>query len=388
LARVRDVTAVHLVVELIARDVAANQMAPAFDEWVEVALHDVLGMAETEALFRAPAFELACELGDRAREMPAAIAQLQAALRQSFGDPDPEVRVAVLRGLGRFGEAVDAAALLGRTRDTDVDVAVAAGNALRELAFREPAAVRQALINVTPTGPAGLAVAELLVDLGARDALDRLREALLSDETSTRVYAIAGLSRLGGEDSAELVSLALRDESPEVQVAAIEALSVMRNAGNIGSDALLHFESSDSDVLCVFARALSVLSDERAPARLHAIARSGPREARVTALQALAASGGSIFETLLLEAAVDADPEVAKEAIAELGGAAGPLAARQIAQALKHDAPEVRRLAAAWLARIGDRPAVDSLLDRLQDETDPLVRNVVVEALEALREVR
>jgi HEAT repeat protein len=45
-------------------------------------------------------------------------------------------------------------------------------------------------------------------------------------------------------------------------------------------------------------------------------------------------------------------------------------------------------LAAAWLARIGDRPSVEALFDRLQNEGDPLVRNVVVEALEALREVR
>jgi HEAT repeat protein len=56
--------------------------------------------------------------------------------------------------------------------------------------------------------------------------------------------------------------------------------------------------------------------------------------------------------------------------------------------ALKHDAPDVRRLAAAWLARIGDRASVEALFDRLQLETDPLVRGVVVEALEALREVR
>ncbi|HEX4355204.1 MAG TPA: HEAT repeat domain-containing protein, partial [Polyangiales bacterium] len=371
-----------------ARDVAPNQLAAAFDEWPVAALHDVLQLAASEVSWRAPALELACEIADRANAVVEVVAQLRAALRAAFLDVDSAVAVAVLRGLGRFGEAIDASALLRKTRDPEVDVAVAAGNALRELAFREPAAVRSALTHVTPNGPAGLAVAELLVDLGARDALDRLRQALLSDESSTRVYAIAGLSRLGGEAAAELVALALSDQSAEVQVAAIEALSIMRGASGRGSEALLQFDSSDSDVLCVFTRALSSVSDPRATARLYAIARNAPREARVAALQALAMSGDPAFEALLLEAATDPDAEVAKEAIAELGGTGGPEATARIAQALQHAASDVRRLAAAWLARIGDRASVEALFNRLQDESDPLVRNVVVEALEALREVR
>ena len=388
LASARDVDSVRLVVELVARDVAPSQLASAFDGWADVALHEVLQLATREVGCRAPALELACEIGERSSAVPAALRPLQLALRAAFLDGEPAVRVAGLRGLGRFGEDVDAVPLLDRTRDLDVDVAVAAGNALRELAFREPAAVRLALADTSPSGPAGLAVAELLVDLGARDALDRLREALLSDEASTRVYAIAGLSRLGGDVAAELVALALRDQSAEVQVAAIDALSVIRDAGPTCIDALLHFESTDSDVLCVLARSLSSLSDERAVARLHGLARVGPREARVAALQGLAGLGAEGLEELLLETAKDADPEVAKEAIAELGAAGTVQAIASVAAALKHDAPDVRRLAAAWLARIGDQDAVEALFDRLQLETDPLVRGVIVEALEALRGVR
>jgi HEAT repeat protein len=388
LANARDSEAVRLVVELVARDVAASQLASAFDGWTDVALHDVLQLATREASLRAPALELACEIAERATIAPAALTQVQVALRAALVDGEPPVRVAGLRGLGRFGAALDAVPLLDRTRDTDVDVAVTAGNALRELAFREPTAVRLALADTLPSGPAGLAIAELLVDLGTRDALDRLREALLSDESSTRVYAIAGLARLGGEVAADLVTLALRDQSAEVQVAAIDALSVIRDAGTIGVEALLHFESTDSDVLCVFARALSSVSDARCVARLYGLARIGPREARVAALQGLVALGDEGLHELLLEAAQDGDAELAKEAIAELGAASSPEAIACIAAALKHDAADVRRLAAAWLARIGDGNAVEALFDRLQHESDPLVRSVIVEALEALRGVR
>ncbi|MET0388994.1 MAG: HEAT repeat domain-containing protein [Polyangiales bacterium] len=388
LARARSTDTVQIAVELVSRDVAANQLAPAFDDWVEEALHAVLKVAADDAGWRAPALELACELGERAHERPAGVEKLRVALRDAFSDLETTVRIAVLRGLGRFGQANDAALLLGCTRDADVDIAVAAGNALRDLAFREPGAVRHVLANAMPSGPAGLAVAELLVDLGARDALDRLRQALWADEPSTRVYAIAGLARFGGQPAAELVALALRDETVEVQVAALEALTVMRDRGDTGNDAILQFESHDNDAMCAFTRALAMISEPRATQRLRGVAKTGSRDARLLALRTLVAAQDPGLDALLVEAASDADPEIAKEAIAELGGAARPHAAQHIARALAHPAAEVRRLAASWLARIGDRPSAQSLLVQLQGEQDPQVRNVLVEALEALREVR
>jgi HEAT repeat protein len=388
LARAQDSEAVAIAVQLVAADVAANQLAVAFDDWTEDALGTALRMTKDRAEQRAAALDLACELGERVNERPAAVEQLREVLRGAFDDSDVSVRVSVLRGLGRFGDAADAALLLGSTAEADADVAVAAGNALRDLAFRAPAAVRQVLTHATPSGPAGLAVAELLVDLGTKDAHERLREALLSDESSTRACAIAGLSRLGGPAAAELVALALRDDNQEVQVAALEALTVMRDRGDEGTRAILDFESKDSDVLCAHTLALSSLDDPRAPELLQVIARTGPREARVAALQALVGLGGTELQPLLAELAVDPDPEVAKQAISELGTLANGRSPAAIAAALSHNAAEVRRLSAAWLGRIGDTTSSERLFDRLEHETDVLVRNVIVEALEALREVR
>jgi HEAT repeat protein len=388
LARARDRDAVSTAVQLVAVDVAANQLAAAFDDWTEDALSVALRIAHEQVEQRAAALDLACELGERVNERPAAVEQLRDVLRHAFSDHDIGVRVSVLRGLGRFGDAADAALLLQSTGDVDSDVAVAAGNALRDLAFRAPSAVRQVLAHATPSGPAGLAVAELLVDLGAKDAHERLREALLSDEPSTRACAIAGLSRLGGPAASELVALALRDDSQEVQVAALEALTVMRDRGDEGMRAILDFESKDSDVLCAHTLALSSLDDPRAGELLQLIARTAPREARVAALQALVGIGGTEVQPLLAEFATDSDPEVAKQAISELGTLANGRSPAAIAAALSHSAPEVRRLAAAWLGRIGDTTSSEHLFDRLEHELDVHVRNVIVEALEALREVR
>jgi HEAT repeat protein len=388
LARTKDREAVAVAVQLAASDVAANQLAVAFDDWTEDALSVALRLAGESEELRPAALDLACELGDRVNERPAAIEQLREVLRGSFDDPDMSVRVSVLRGLGRFGDAADATLLLRSTTDPDADVAVAAGNALRDLAFRAPAAVRQVLAHATPSGPAGLAVAELLVDLGAKDAHERLREALLSDVPSTRACAVAGLSRLGGAAASELVALALRDSSREVQVAALEALTVMRDRGEDGVRALLDFQSNDSDVLCAHTLALSSLDDPQAAEQLQHLARTAPREARVAAVQALVGIGGAGLQGLLCELASDADSEVAKQAVSELGILANGKSPGAIAGALTHSASEVRRLAAAWLGRIGDTSSSEALFDRLAHETDTQVRNVIVEALEALREVR
>jgi HEAT repeat protein len=388
LARAKDRDAVLIAVELVAADVAANQLAVAFDDWIETALRNTLQLSNEKPELRAAALDLACELGDRLNERPATVEQLREVLRGAWNDPDIAVRVNVLRGLGRFGDAADAALLLQSTNDPDPDVAVAAGNALRDLAFRAPSAVRQVLAHAMPSGPAGLAVAELLVDLGAKDAHERLRQALLSDEANTRVCAIAGLSRLGGAPAAELVALALRDESKEVQVAALEALTVMRDRGDEGTRAILDFESHDADVLCAHTQALSSLEDERAQQQLQTIARTGPREARVAALQALVGLAGEGMHALLGELARDPDAEVAKQAISELGMLGDDKSASAIAAAVSHAAPEVRRLAAAWLGRIGNNSGAEALFDQLQHETDTQFRNVIVEALEALREVR
>lgn len=388
LARARDKDAVAIAVKLVERDVAANQLAAAFDDWTEEALFAALRVASEQAELSAAVLDLACELGERAHERPASTEQLRAVLRASVADSDIAVRVNALRGLGRFGDAADAPRLLEATNDYDPDVAVAAGNALRDLAFRVPSAVRDVLSHAAPSGPAGLAVAELLVDLGAKDAHERLRQALLSDEPSTRVCAIAGLSRLGGKAAAELVALALRDDSHEVQVAALEALTVMRDRGAEGTRAILDFTSQDSDVLCAHTLALSSLDDLRSQELLRGMARGGPRESRVAALQALVGLAGNEMSALLSELVSDPEPEVAKQAISELGTLAVPEAPRVIASGLSHSANDVRRLAAAWLGRIGDRESSEALFDCLEHEPDVQVRNVVVEALESLREVR
>jgi HEAT repeat protein len=152
---------------------------------------------------------------------------------------------------------------------------------------------------------------------------------------------------------------------------------------------LLTFESSDPDVLSALARALSALAEPRALARLRELTQaSKPKEVRLAALHALTAYPDGALHEVLVEALTDNDPDLAKEALNELGSSEGPSAAPDIAQALGHSAAEVRRLAASWLGRIGDQASIGALSDQLHVEQDTAVRGVLVEALEALREPR
>jgi len=389
LARVRDQDVVRIVVELTAREVAPSQLAQAFDEWPEVALGEALGIAGSDTELEAHALELACEIAERLRAHVGPIARLRVSLRRARDSADQDVRIAALRGLGRFGEAIDAEHLLSSAQRVDIEVAVAAGNALRELAFREPDAVKRVLSTIIPSGPAGLALAELIVDLASGDVLGRLQESLLSDEPSTRVCAVAGLARLGGSQAAELVLLALKDSHKDVQIAAVSALSVMEGALPERLQALLTFESSDPDVLSSLARALSALAEPRALGRLRELAAPNkPKEVRLAALHALTAYPDGALHEVLVEALQDNDPDLAKEALNELGSSEGPAAAMDISKALAHVAADVRRLAASWLGRIGDSDTIVALNARLHDEQDAAVRGVLVEALEALREAR
>jgi HEAT repeat protein len=189
--------------------------------------------------------------------------------------------------------------------------------------------------------------------------------------------------------AAELVLLALRDEHKDVQIAAVSALSVMEGALAERVQALLHFESSDPDVLSSLARALSALAEPRAISRLRDLARAGkPKEVRMAALHALTAYPDETLHEVLIEAVADSDPDLAKEALNELGSGEGADAAPDIARAISHPAAEVRRLAASWLGRIGDQSSISALTTQLQEESDAAVRSVLVEALEALREAR
>ncbi len=371
---------VRAALTLLSRGAARSDVIEAFAGWQQQAASAALALADESAPLRAPAFSFAAALAvDRAAQD-----KLLSRLRSALADRDADVQLAALRALGAVGEAQDAAALVHATQQTDEDSAQAAALALRELAARHAPAVRDALGSAVIAGPASSVLAELLVTLEVPDALSRLRAALLSDSVPARVSAIVGLSLLGAEAAVELVALALNDENPEVQVAAIDALPRMRTAGSRVVDALLLFDSSDADVQAALAGSLAALKDPRAIERLRKLARVGPPGVRVFAMQGLRGLSDPALDELLMEALSDADPEVVKQALTVLGATGSARTVARVAIALDHSAWDVRRLAASLLGEAGDSSALPALQARLGVENDGLVRMAIEEALAAL----
>jgi HEAT repeat protein len=386
----QDPAAVQAALQLFERSVPASDLTAAFSGWQERAAAAALELAGPLAAHRAAAFSLASAIvtttprrgSDAARSVLADT--LAARLREAIDDPDVHVQVAALQALGAVGEAADAAGLVSKAQAEQHDIAIAAAGALRVLAARDAAAVAQALAAVVISGAAAATLAELLVTLRLSDALPRLRSALLSDSADSRVAAIAGLSLLGGESAVELVALALNDEDPQVQVAAIDVLPRMHDGTTRAIEALLHFDSSAADVQVALAGALAAFGDPRAVTRLRKLARVGPPGVRVFAMQGLQGLSDPAFDDLLVESLGDSDAEVVKQALAALAAAGGKRSAARIAIALDHAAWDVRQAAAVLLGQSGDSGALAALRARLLLERDALVRDAIEQAVAVL----
>jgi HEAT repeat protein len=165
--------------------------------------------------------------------------------------------------------------------------------------------------------------------------------------TNTRVRVIEELSHSKGPAAVlAVVEMALRDQTPEVQVAA--------------------------------ARALGRLKDPHGVTALAGLLQRGVSEVQVAAAQALgemanASATGSLVA--LLDDPVREVRQAVTEALARVGEPAVP----HLLQALRHNRKEVRDGAQEALARIG-LPAVAALLEALRDGESP-VRRAATEVL-------
>lgn len=391
LACARDAEIVELAIAVTLRGGAPAPLAAALVDGGEAhvaALADVAGAANRAGDERGAALELLSEIaraGDEALEH-----ELRPLLLSALSAHESSVRHAALRVLARLARAEDAPRLLAEATSDDGEAAQLAGAALSELARREPAAVRHVLAAPSFEGPAGATLAVLAAELGADAVLDRLRDALLSHDVPARAAALAGLARMSGPQARELVLLALRDDSPEVQVAAfdalvrsseretdVEALFAVRTA-------LLQWQGDDADAEAALARALAQHDDEAVRARLRGLAERGSTGARLFALQGLLRLSDPALDPLLAAALRDDDSELVKQAVLGIAQIGGSRAGVRIAAALAHAAWDVRLLAAQWIARLHATDALAALHGQLAKESDDYVRAALLDALARL----
>ncbi len=169
-------------------------------------------------------------------------------VREGMFDPDRDVQAATARALVRAGEAGqllvaqsvvelagDRLVLLGALLDADQSV--------------PPAAVAPLIQLLPEGGPEAAVVARLLGEARAKDAAQPLRKYLGDPAAMGRREAVIALGRIGESAAVDLLAKDLLHESPELRMAALEALTSLAGAQDGKGKAALAPHASALDAL-------------------------------------------------------------------------------------------------------------------------------------------
>jgi HEAT repeat protein len=362
----------------------------------------------------AQARRTACRLFSRTRT-DAGAGRLLAALEDSA----PEVRIEAARGVARRRLSAALASLLARLESlahpeeaeaeeewaalTEALVALASasgadpgsGTTRAEAATAgDPCAARPALDLLAARIPGAgdgvrLAIATVLGRVGRSG--DTPTATLLLKDPSPRVRraAVEALARLDPGTAAEPLRLALADEAAEVRIAAASALGASANDAVV-DDLERLADDPDPRVRAAAVRAvgrrLAGCCDPalraRGLGRLHAALDEGGLAA-LAAVEALREIGGPAARAVgaVLERP---EPELVKEAVATLAAHGDPGDLVSIVPLVGHPHWSVRAEAISTLSERRCASAVPAILRRLEVEQDEFVRAEILRALERL----
>jgi len=237
------------------------------------------------------------DVRDLAKGGSLAIPRMQELLR----DPNPEVRVEVVRQLTDIGTGRSLDPLILATQDRDVRVEMLATDGL--VNFYLPGYVKYgiagtlrlvgntlkarftdtndqvidpyitprpeviaALVRVLANGASTDAQANAARALGilrGRDAVPQLVEAVHSKDTDVIYESIVALQKIRDASAGPRIGFRLRDLDPKVQVAAVEAMGLLLNREAIGDLIDLLNDTHDDRVRRAALTSLAMLPDER-----------------------------------------------------------------------------------------------------------------------------
>ncbi|MCC6627006.1 MAG: HEAT repeat domain-containing protein [Chloroflexi bacterium] len=271
-----------------------------------------------------------------------------ATLVEAASAPDPVVRVAAARALGRRGDARSVAPLLAALADADAHVSASAVTAL--------AAV------------------------GPERALAPLTVVLADGAPPARALAAEALGAMSDARALTPLARALADPDPAVRAAALAAIDRLPEPGR--------------QIAAQASAALEPAARERAAQRLRQIAALPPLQGalaardhpglRAAAARAIARLGEPGIVAALAGALADPEPAVRQEAAWLLGVSGRPDALAPLLTALTGAAdPALRATAARALGRLG-QPAAAPALEAARADPDPAVATAAARALTTL----
>jgi HEAT repeat protein len=307
-----------------------------------------------------------------------------AALMTAIAADSPSVRAVAAAALARVDEADARPALLAALNDSDAWVRYFALRSIGSLQSSSAAPAVRRLLECDPAGHVRLAAIDVLGRLEVADAASLLgpltaspepdlaraairalghlsetavkpilQQLLRAGEGWRRVEAVTAVAARGGVEAVSALQwVAAADEAPEVVTEAIEALA--------------RLASRDRDEAAGATQALISLLVEPAT-----------RDAAIAALARLPARRLADVAAALHHPS----PAVRRAAVEALGRMQQPEASRVVESALEDDVPAVRTTAVAELRRLGSRSAAKKLLALARTDPDVGVRHAAVLAV-------
>jgi HEAT repeat protein len=377
---------------------------------VALATLEAFGSVAAEVLeaawdsFQASSRRLACDLLGRAGGDAA-----QTRLITALLDPDPELRSAAARALGRRGCASALPALVRRLEaavsegEEEAEETEAVAEAIAAIASAEDASesgvVEQAveLLSCRREGAEErfrLAAARIMGRIGRAEDAAAIGFLMSDPSAPVRRAALEALARVIPGQVPEPVRMALADEDPLVRIAAASALGSCEDPHFVEDLASLA-DDEDARVRAAAMRALgrgaaavrkrdpeSQAASKALSVLSEALADEGP--VAMAALEALAALGGPEAAGLATRMLGEDDPELVKAAVGCIRTHGNGEALQELFPLISHPHWLVRAEVIQTLADRGLERAVPAMLRWLDKEQDDFVRDAILRALKRL----
>lgn len=275
-------------------------------------------------------------------------------LLDGLSSPDPQLRMVAARALGRIEGKEAIAPLIEHLGD-------------------EVEEVREASV-------------EALCRLGAfcrEEIVPRLLSQMEHHDPERRMAVVLVLGRLDGHEVENVVSLAMKDESPLVRQAAVRALDEKGSGAQVPA-LMLALTDEDGDVRRLAAEALGGIGDEQAASALGLALGDEDIWVRAAVVRALGRLGSGEIVPLLRQALADPVGMVAIAALETLAGTDRETSHPLTVQALQHPDEEVVNAALNLLAAAGRADWIEPVRGQLLDHPHWEVRSTFVRTMAEL----
>jgi HEAT repeat protein len=277
-----------------------------------------------------------------------------ALLCSSLREGDSELQLVSAQALGKLGEA----AAIDRLAET----LCSARDEVREV-------TTQALCRLSATHP--------------QEVLQRLRPLQGDDDAELRMHVITIFGQMESPEVESCLAFAMKDESPLVRRAAVRAFE-SRSGENRLPTLMLALTDEDAEVRRLAAESLGMTADSQATAPLELALQDEDIWVRAAAVRSLGRLGVADVFVPICRALQDPVGLVAIAALETLAGLDAWRACPAMVQALRHADEEVVNVALNLLAASGQRDWLPAAIEPLLNHRHWEVRSAFVRTLASL----